>query len=553
MIWTILTLLACSGPEKGSDGHDTGASGDSAPDDTGESVPVDTHEDTGEPTDTFDSSDLDHDGYTPWTGDCDESNASAHVGVADTGEDGEDVNCDGLDRAADPLAGAEFAESGFIHQVGAGVAFAGDLDGDDYPDLLVGATNNWGEYGDYGQVMIVHGPVLEASRDLADAVWFSGDIHDPTGEVGTAMVGPGDLDGDGFDDMVYSHPTADGDPEEEWNTKAGVLYVIPGPASESNDYKEPDLVVYGASQFGLLGRSLGAAGDVNGDGTPDILAGSPKQNTSEDEFGGPQPGRALVFLAPILPDTLETDAFTTLIGEDPLDQTGAATASGDFNGDGHPDILTGAYWSSPRGTSSGSAWLTYGPVTGIMTLDVAPAQVLGEAEGDYAGHNVASAGDIDGDGADDLLINALFQASEGERAGRAYLLYGPVSGEVGLESSDATFQGLGPYDWTGDSLAGAGDLNGDGYGDVLIGAPQQYNVWTGRAARLSLFLGPLAGTYSPGHADRVWSSPTFTDSASSGLAAGQDITGDGLLDLLVGAPYDDQHFDGAGRAYVLEP
>jgi hypothetical protein len=101
-------------------------------------------------------------------------------------------------------------------------------------------------------------------------------------------------------------------------------------------------------------------------------------------------------------------------------------------------------------------------------------------------------------------------------------------------------------------MAGAGDVDGDGFADVLVSAPQQYTTSTGRRSRVSLFLGPLDGSIPPEAAEKVWASPTTGDTFGRDIAGGGfDLTGDGAPDALVGAPYDDQDGNLAGRAYIL--
>lgn len=497
-------------------------------------------------SDSASASDWDHDGVSETDGDCDDDNPDVHPGAPEASGDGVDSDCDGLDATASPLQGPEYAVAGREGAyVGRSVAVAGDLDGDDEVDVLIGAPYTYGE-SDEGIAYVAHGPLHLGEMDLSTATPYTGLPVDASSLVGWAVAGPGDLDGDGLADMAYSVPFARG--VEEFY--AGVVYVIPGPALVPNEREAPDATILGAARYGDLGMALAAAGDANGDGLADLLVGSPRENTYED-WGGPEPGRTFLFAGPIEGSNVEEDAWLTLIGRDVLDYAGSDVASGDFNGDGHSDILIGGYGSARGAEMGGAAWVVYGPLSGTVSLDAAGAELISSQAGAYAGGEVACAQDVDADGRDDLLVGAPLSDASGERSGRAYLRYGPVTGSSDLEDADAVFSAVGAYDWTGAALAGAGDVNGDGYADVAIGAPQQYDLVTGQDARVSLFYGPLSGPRAPESADRIWVTTSSLDSAGMVLSTGVDLTGDGLPESLVGAPYDDQAQPQSGRVYAL--
>jgi hypothetical protein len=347
--------------------------------------------------------------------------------------------------------------------------------------------------------------------------------------------------------MVYSIPYADGEEKD-----GGIVYVVPGPADVGNNFVAPIRSILGAVQDAFLGYSITSAGDVNEDGIADILVGSPRlRHEADPHYEGDDPGRILLFQGPIFNQMTEADASCTLLGEEISDFTGVKVAAGDFNGDGLTDVLAGSFALDPRGENSGKAWVVYGPLSGTQELAQADAHLLGEKTGDYAGQTVADAGDIDGDGLSDLLIGALFAAEEGERSGRGYLIAGGApSGTLGLEEATAIFTSACAYDWTSDAMTAAGDLNNDSYGDLLVSASQQYEYMTGRFARASLFYGPLFGTILPETAGRIWVSPEYNDSMGHSLLTGSDLTGDGFIDLLVGAPYSDQAGTRSGTVYI---
>jgi hypothetical protein len=155
------------------------------------------------------------------------------------------------------------------------------------------------------------------------------------------------------------------------------------------------------------------------------------------------------------------------IGEAGDDYFGYAVASaGDVNGDGYDDIVVGAYQNDDGGSDAGKAYVYLGSASGLSAT--APWIVTGEAGDDYFGYAVASAGDVNGDGYDDVIVGAHGNNDGGNDIGKAYVYLGSASGLSTTASWTAT--GEVAYDYFGSFVASVGDVNGDGYDDVIVSA-----------------------------------------------------------------------------------
>ena len=239
-----------------------------------------------------------------------------------------------------------------------------------------------------------------------------------------------------------------------------------------------------------------------------------------------------------------SNSLASFWGEDAYDEAGrSVSGAGDVNGDGFDDILIGAFLDADGGSIAGQTYLILGKASGWAmdtNLSNANASFWGEAEGDLSGHAVAGAGDVNGDGFDDILIGAYENDDAGGNAGQTYLILGKASGwamDTDLSAADASFWGEDIWDQSGYAVSGAGDVNGDGYEDILIGA---YNNDEGgsNSGQTYLILGKASGwsmdTDLSAADASFWGEDSY-DYSSHAISGAGDVNEDGYDDILIGA------------------
>jgi hypothetical protein len=485
-------------------------------------------------------------GYGAGSDDCDDEDATTYPGAEEICGDGVENDCDGN---ADPcvVSGdipAHNADAALYGQVdgdnaGHAVASAGDVNADGYDDLLIGAPGFDEGADDAGAAYLVLGPLtsnLELS--LADARLMGKEAE---GGAGSAVAGAGDVNADGYDDLLIGAPYLD-----DGATDAGAAFLVLGPVVGDLDLGSADATITGTTRIDWTGWSVAGAGDVDGDGHHDLLIGAPYSDK-----GGSNAGAAVLMFGPVTGALSINDADAQLVGEAEQDNAGLSVASaGDVNGDGLDDLLVGAPGSDQGGTNAGAAYLVLGPVSEGVELYSADARLVGEVAYDGAGGAVASAGDVDGDGLPDLLVGASTHDAGGSDAGAAYLLLGTTRGYVSLTSAHAKLVGEAMSDQAGSSVAGAGDTNGDGFSDILVGAWSQDSNGIDAGATY-LVMGPVTGEFALSAAYATFIADEAFDRAGSSVAGAGDVDGDGTGDLLIGAPINSELGTERGAAYLI--
>ena len=437
-----------------------------------------------------DELDGDGDGVPPCGGDCDDSNPQMSPALNEVCGDGLDNDCDG-DHNGCLLEGTITLDESYARYLGEddddlsgnAVSWAGDNDGDGLDDVLIGAFHDNSAFNMGGAAYLVVS-TSAGDHDLANAeAKFTGEIE--SGFAGHAVSTAGDTDGDGFDDLLIGAYWA-----SIGAAMTGAAYLVQGPSTGTLDLASADARFIG-DPYTLFGYSLDLAGDTNADGYDDVLIGT-------------QGNQAYLFAGPFSGDVFTGDALAAFAGEETSDAAGREVAfAGDMNADGHADLAIGADSESSAADFAGAVYVVHGPVSGSFSLANADAKLTGEGEWDQAGSALSGGFDLDADGFDDLVVGAYGNDEGGDNAGAAYLLLGPVSGVMSLASADAKLLGETIDEGIGSDVTMAGDMDGDGLGDFLV-ASCSSDVGGLDAGASYLFYGAVNGTTAISTANAIF-------------------------------------------------
>jgi hypothetical protein len=420
---------------------------------------------------------------------------------------------------------------------GRSLSLSDDLTGDGVPDILIGAPGNMLEADDAGGVYLLAGDLsgtVDASQ--ADAFLWGTEADE---EAGWSVSSLGDVNRDGDADFIVGVPN-----DSTFATTSGAAFVVLGPHSSDQELGTAGYAILGTTAGEQVGWAVAGAGDVDSDGYDDILVGA--YGRSSDT------GAAFLAYGPFSSTHYSTSMDVTMAGESTGDQAGCAVASaGDVDSDGYDDFLVGADAESSVHSENGAAYLIYGPPVSIWGLGAADAKLTGEDDWDNAGYAVAGAGDIDGDGADDVLVGSRWEDSGGSAAGACYLITSTVSGTVSLSSAQAKLIGDSVNQLAGNAMTGLGDIDGDGHDDLAVGAEGDASLGSNTGA-VFVLLGPLSGTLTlRDQAYATIQADALGDKLGVAVAGGRDLDGDSVPDLVVGAPYEDGNGTSSGAVYLF--
>ena len=471
---------------------------------------------------------------------------------------------------------------------GRSVSSAGDVNGDGYDDLIIGAWRADPNGDRSGETYVVYGG---ASAPGTDGVLDLGALDGTNGFIlngidagdfsGRSVSSAGDVNGDGYDDLIIGAFGAG---------FGGETYIVYGGASAPGMNGELDLgaldgtngfILTGINRDDESGNSVSSAGDVNGDGYDDLIIGAREADPNGDRSGETY----VVYGGASAPGTFNLSTLDgtygfILTGIDARDESGYSVSSaGDVNGDGYDDLIIGAHWADPNGDRSGETYVVYGGASAPGTNGVLDLGALDGTNGfilsgidanDRSGSSVSSAGDVNGDGYDDLIIGAYKADPNGFDSGETYVVYGGASapgtgGVLDLSDLDGTngfiLTGIDRNDYSGFSVSSAGDVNGDGYDDLIIGARGADPNEDNQAGETYIIYGGASAPGTEGELDLgalddtngfILAGIDAGDRSGRSVSSAGDVNGDGYDDLIIGANNVNPNGDSeAGETYVI--
>jgi hypothetical protein len=345
---------------------------------------------------------------------------------------------------------------------GASVATAGDVNGDGYADVVIGAP----ESGGTGRAYVFHGSAGGLSP--APALTLAGSV---ASRFGHAVSTAGDINSDGLSDVLIGAPSA------------ALVFVHLGTVTGTDPV--PHATLPGPHAGSNFGWAVATAGDVNGDGYSDIVCGAPNYANGQANEGG-----AFVYhgsedgLIVTVARTLEVNVPNALMGF-------SVAGAGDVNGTGYFDVVVGAPDFTNVQAQEGAVFFYRGSASGLIVTTPVPRTESNIAGARY-GYSVAEAGDVNGDGYADISVGAPYNTTGQLEEGRTYVLQGrpsplnPATASSQFHESNVIGR---RYGW---SVAGGGDVDGDGYSDIISGSPNALSTFADEGA-----FTVLRGNWSP--------------------------------------------------------
>jgi len=430
-------------------------------------------------------------------------------------------------------------------RVGTSVASAGDVNGDGFDDLVVGGI---GFDSSTGVAYVVFGDEkagFTADITLATLPATAGyqiNFENDYDRGGNAVSSAGDINGDGFDDLIvgaYGYPG---------NTFLGTAYVVfgsgdaaPGDLNVATMAAADGFQIVAETASSQTGISVASAGDIDKDGFDDLIVGTHFTGDCAYVIYGKSTsfGTSFDLATMTAGDGFQINAATAFV------YTGfSVDTAGDVNGDGVADMIVGAPLTDTPADKAGAAWVVFGKVGGfgasvdLATLTAADGfRISGETTGDVVGSRVSSAGDVNGDGFDDLMVGSYKASPNGTSSGVSYVVFGQATG-FGTNIDVSTLNGSNGFQINGEAasdyagrVSSAGDINGDGLADMLVGAFGADPGAVNAAGTAYLLFGRLPDTAVN----------------RTGTAASQNLVGGDLNDTLSGLGGFDRLFGHGGN------
>lgn len=546
--------------------------------------------------------------------DCNDTDPATHSAATDTWYDGVDNNCDGtndFDQDADGDQATVYGggdcddTNASISSLETEVWYDGidsdgagdddfDADGDGLPDVEAIGYDPGGRWS--------------GDEQLPDTAFtLSGNQNwDFTG----SSLAVGDVDGDGETDILVGAADAD-----RTKSQVGVAYLVRGPISADSDLADAQTTIEGQTEAGFVGVGVAFLGDIDADGTNEFAVSEP--GVFSAAYTALSPGQIHIFSGGLTGDAEPSDAIAAWTGEDSKSSAGVTLIGGsDFSGDGEVDLIVSACaWDGEQGAvymltpsqmaaggslasasariynvepstngfgkvtanlgdvngdganDIGVAWAGYtngsdtgaiavffGPLSDGEAMDADAFVTDSSTRGSVTGlpNTLASAGDVDGDGIPEMLAaNPEYGTSFETYIGRAYLIDGAdIATGIDIRWATATFTGTAYPDALGSSVGSAGDIDGDGSADFMIGA-SGVDSYAYNGGATCLFYGPATGSLDCGDAGAVWYGADSYAWVGTSAAGGIDVTGDNYVDILIGAAGAAGTAENSGAVFVL--
>jgi hypothetical protein len=464
--------------------------------------------------------------------DCNDDEATVNPSWDEFCDDGVDNDCNGTIDICEVVGEYSLERSearkmigeGAANMLGIAIAGVGDTNGDSFDDMLVA------ERPSSIAAYLVLGPMT--GRDVLSA-FTSATLTTTSGDAGagSALSRAGDLDADGFDEVLVGAPF-----DDDAASDAGAFYAVEGPISGTVSLGS-SWKLSGVASGDASGSALAGGSDINGDSIDDVLDGAPGAD------GGA--GAVHLLYGPITGSASISAASDVTFEGTAGDAVGRSVAiAEDLDGDGNFDVATGAPGAD---SGAGAVYVFRGEFTpGSIDASAADGTLTG-GTGDAAGTAIAAPGDVDGDGLGDLVIGGPGHDGGGTDRGAAWLVLGPATGSSAISSvAEATIEGETDSAGVGGSVAGS-DFDNDGDQDVLIGA-----LWPdGTGGEAYLFTGPVVGSLVGSDADLRFTPEAKVDRVGVTVAGSFDENGDGYGDFLIGAPGEATNGPNAGAVYLI--
>ncbi len=382
---------------------------------------------------------------------------------------------------------------------GISVSNAGDVNNDGFADIIVGASQDDNNGSNSGSARVLSG--------ATGAILYTFNGNSASDYFGGSVNGAGDVNNDGFDDVIVGaygdapNGLSSGSAQVFSGATGAVLYTLNGDSASDN-----------------FGGSVSGAGDVNNDGYADFIIGAQGYN------GGAGAARVYSGATGAIIHVFNGDAASDHFGT-------SVSGAGDVNNDGYDDLIAGANLDDDNGSACGMARVFSGATGAILYT------FYGDSAFDNFGESVSGAGDVNNDGFDDVIVGAIQDDNTGSNAGSARVFSGATGAIL------YTFNGDSGVDFFGKSVSSAGDVNNDGFDDVIVGATGDGNTGPS-AGSARVFSGANGANLFTFNGDSSY------DGAGASVSAG-DFNNDGFVDFLIGAKGDDNNGADSGSVHFV--